>query len=61
MKQVLPRDTAMLFVTKWYCTHNAPGSLNGQSEWLHFVKCLMGLMGYDINKLQLMQPRLQKV
>lgn len=61
MKQVLPRDTAMLYVTKWYCTHNAPGSLNGQSEWIQFAKCLMGLMGYDVNKLQLMQPKIQKV
>ena len=61
VKQVLPRDTAMLFLTKWYCTHNAPGSLNGQSEWFQFAKCLMGLIGYDVTKLQFTQPKRTQV
>ena len=51
IKYVLPRDTALQLVTRWYNTHNAPGGPGSQSEWLVFSKCLLGSMGYNVEKL----------
>ena len=47
LKQILPRDLALQVLTRWYAAQNAPGSLNGQSEWSRFGACLLGMMGYD--------------
>ena len=53
LRQVLPRDVMMYLMTRWYCVRNAPGSLNGQSEWQQFSYCLLQLAGYDISKITL--------
>ncbi len=57
VKQVLPKDMALQVLIRWYSTHNAPGSVNGQSEWLQFIQCLLKLMGYDTENFPLLcQP-----
>ena len=53
IRQILPRDIAILVLTRWYSTHNSPGSANGQSEWIQFARCLLSMMGYDVTKLDL--------
>ncbi|XP_022110916.1 anaphase-promoting complex subunit 1-like isoform X2 [Acanthaster planci] len=57
IKYVLPRDGAMQVVARWYITHNAPGGPSTQSEWLVFAKCLLGMMGYNIEKLAIFQQQ----
>ncbi|XP_038074683.1 anaphase-promoting complex subunit 1-like isoform X2 [Patiria miniata] len=57
LKYVLPRDMAMQLVTRWYNTHNAPGGPGSQSEGLVFAKCLLGMMGYNIEKLAVFQQQ----
>ena len=65
IKQILPRDVAIQILIRWYCTHNAPGSNNGQSEWTQFIRVLLGMMGYDVTKITLTNdvsgPRLNAV
>ena len=51
VQQILPKDTAMQFLVRWYIAHNAPGSVNGQSEWNHFSRCLLTNMGFDVSKI----------
>ena len=51
---MLPKDVAMMVLVRWYCSRNAPGSINGQSEWLQFTCCLLGLVGYDTNNLPIL-------
>lgn len=53
LRQILPKDTVLQVLIRWYDTHNAPGSVNGQSEWIQFARCIMGLMGYDVSRLHL--------
>ena len=53
IRQVLPKNLAMFVLSRWYSTHNAPGSSTGQSEWHMFVKCLLAMIGYDVEKLAL--------
>ncbi|KAI0221452.1 Anaphase-promoting complex subunit 1 [Lamellibrachia satsuma] len=53
LRQILPKDTVLQVLIRWYDTHNAPGSVNGQSEWVQFARCIMGLMGYDVSRLHL--------
>ncbi|KAK2177862.1 hypothetical protein NP493_574g00012, partial [Ridgeia piscesae] len=53
LRQILPKDTVLQVLIHWYSTHNAPGSVNGQSEWIQFARCILGMMGYDMSKLHL--------
>jgi anaphase-promoting complex subunit 1 len=55
VKHILPKDTALQVFIKWYSTQNSPGGITNQSEWNKFVKCLLGMMGYDTEKLAIMQ------
>uniref|UniRef100_A0A1B6C0L0 Uncharacterized protein n=2 Tax=Clastoptera arizonana TaxID=38151 RepID=A0A1B6C0L0_9HEMI len=53
LKIVLPKDMATLLVVKWYAARNAPGSqdISPQLEWELFKSVLLGLLGYDVDKL----------
>ncbi|KAJ8046075.1 Anaphase-promoting complex subunit 1 [Holothuria leucospilota] len=55
LKKSLPREVAMLLMTKWYTTHNAPGNDNGETEWIKFASCLLSLIGYKVNQLTMFQ------
>lgn len=55
---VLPRDKAIQALLKWYCLRNAPGGPGLQSEWHKFMLCLLGMMGYDTEKLPLTGVRI---
>ncbi|KAK6293747.1 hypothetical protein J4Q44_G00360730 [Coregonus suidteri] len=44
---ILPKDTAMKVLVKWYNIYNAPGGPSAQLEWNLFVTCFMTLMGYN--------------
>ena len=57
LRQILPRDTVLQVMIHWYSTHNAPGSVNGQSEWIQFARCILGQMGYDMSR----QPSTRQV
>ncbi|XP_048246060.1 anaphase-promoting complex subunit 1-like [Haliotis rufescens] len=57
LKHLLPRDTALQVLGKWYTSHNTPGSPGNQSEWMLFTKCLLTMMGYDISRLALTSKR----
>lgn len=59
LKQVLPRDVAVQLVVKWYVARNAPGSqdIAPSQEWRLFLGVLLGMLGYDVEKLAVMhQP-----
>jgi len=55
LKNVLPRDTSMQFLTKWYSVRNAPGAdeFTSDTEINLFKSCLLSLIGYDVESLQL--------
>jgi hypothetical protein len=53
MQHILPKDISIQVFIQWYCAYNAPGSSNGQSEWTHFIKVLLGLMGYNMSQIML--------
>ncbi|CAH1791675.1 unnamed protein product [Owenia fusiformis] len=53
IKHILPNYIASQVLIKWYSTHNAPGGMTKQTEWLTFTKCLLGMMGYDLGRLPL--------
>ncbi|XP_063958903.1 anaphase-promoting complex subunit 1-like isoform X2 [Lytechinus pictus] len=53
VKYVLPRDTAIQFQAKWYSTNHAPGEIRDQSELMTFVTCLLNMMGYNTEQLNL--------
>ncbi|KAF2353690.1 hypothetical protein FHG87_015551 [Trinorchestia longiramus] len=57
-KYILPRDTALLFIARWYSTRNSPGSedFSAQGEWSLFSRTLLGMVGYDTDKLQSSWP-----
>uniref|UniRef100_A0A6A7FY93 Anaphase-promoting complex subunit 1-like isoform X1 n=2 Tax=Hirondellea gigas TaxID=1518452 RepID=A0A6A7FY93_9CRUS len=57
-KYILPRDTALHFIAKWYSTRNSPGSGNfaAQGEWFLFSRTLLTMIGYDTDKLQATCP-----
>ncbi|XP_062851927.1 anaphase-promoting complex subunit 1 [Trichomycterus rosablanca] len=48
---ILPKDTAMKVLLKWYNIYNAPGGPSMHLEWNLFVTCLMTLMGYNTERL----------
>ncbi|KAK3923529.1 Anaphase-promoting complex subunit 1 [Frankliniella fusca] len=59
LKQVLPRDVAVQLVVKWYVARNAPGTqdIAPSQEWRLFLGVLLGMLGYDVDKLAVMhQP-----
>lgn len=55
LQYILPRESALLLMNKWYATRNAPGSgdFSPQSEWTLFSMMLLSMMGYDTDKLAL--------
>ncbi|XP_048864523.1 anaphase-promoting complex subunit 1 isoform X2 [Brienomyrus brachyistius] len=48
---ILPKETAMKVLTKWYNIYNAPGGPSSHTEWNLFVTCIMTLMGYNTERL----------
>ncbi|XP_056147337.1 anaphase-promoting complex subunit 1 [Lampris incognitus] len=48
---ILPKDTAMKVLVKWYNIYNAPGGPSSHAEWNLFVTCFMTLMGYNTERL----------
>ncbi|XP_017320052.1 anaphase-promoting complex subunit 1 isoform X1 [Ictalurus punctatus] len=48
---ILPKDTAMKVLVKWYNIYNAPGGPSMHQEWNLLVTCLMTLMGYNTERL----------
>ncbi|XP_059929879.1 anaphase-promoting complex subunit 1 isoform X4 [Gadus macrocephalus] len=48
---ILPKDTAMKVLVKWYNTYNAPGGPSAHAEWNQFVTCLLSLLGYNTEHL----------
>ncbi|XP_036429525.1 anaphase-promoting complex subunit 1 [Colossoma macropomum] len=48
---ILPKDTAMKVLVKWYNIYNAPGGPSMHQEWNLFVTCFMTLMGYNTERL----------
>ncbi|XP_069035969.1 anaphase-promoting complex subunit 1 [Lepisosteus oculatus] len=55
IKFILPKETAVKVLVKWYNIHNAPGGPSSHSEWNLFVTCLMTLMGYNTDRLAWMR------
>ncbi|XP_069677644.1 anaphase-promoting complex subunit 1 isoform X2 [Periplaneta americana] len=57
LKQVLQRDLAMHVLIKWYGVRNAPGTqdISPAQEWQLFIGVLLELMGYDVDKLTVLQ------
>ena len=53
LKYILPRDTALHLITKWYLQRNSPGNsdFSPKGEWHMFSRTLLLLIGYDIDKL----------
>nr|XP_002122497.2 anaphase-promoting complex subunit 1-like [Ciona intestinalis] len=58
---VLPNDTYLSYVTKWYTFRHAPGALNGRHvEWSLFVDCLQEFLGYvGMSRWQMRQSAIQ--
>ncbi|KAL0964539.1 hypothetical protein UPYG_G00325360 [Umbra pygmaea] len=48
---ILPKETAMKVLVKWYNIYNAPGGPSVHLEWNLFVTCFMRLMGYNTERL----------
>ncbi|KAH0560894.1 anaphase-promoting complex subunit 1 [Cotesia glomerata] len=57
LKTVLQRELAMQLLVKWYGARNAPGpqDFTIEEEWQLFIVTLLTLMGYDVDKLQLIR------
>ncbi|XP_043478595.1 anaphase-promoting complex subunit 1 [Leptopilina heterotoma] len=57
LKSVLQRDLAMQLLVKWYGARNAPGPQNfsPKQEWHLFLVILFTLLGYEVDKLPLIQ------
>uniref|UniRef100_A0A8C5UJ26 Anaphase-promoting complex subunit 1 n=1 Tax=Malurus cyaneus samueli TaxID=2593467 RepID=A0A8C5UJ26_9PASS len=51
VKAILPKETAVQTLVKWYNAYNAPGGPSYHSEWNLFVTCLMNMMGYNTERL----------
>uniref|UniRef100_A0A8D2NNA4 Anaphase-promoting complex subunit 1 n=1 Tax=Zosterops lateralis melanops TaxID=1220523 RepID=A0A8D2NNA4_ZOSLA len=51
VKAILPKETAVQMLVKWYNAYNAPGGPSYHSEWNLFVTCLMNMMGYNTERL----------
>ncbi|KAK7469621.1 hypothetical protein BaRGS_00036350 [Batillaria attramentaria] len=57
LKHLLPRETALQLLGRWYTLRNTPGGIGTQAEWHVFQRCLLGLMGYDTSRLALTSKR----
>ncbi|XP_078053194.1 anaphase promoting complex subunit 1 isoform X2 [Augochlora pura] len=57
LRSVLQKDLAMQLLVKWYGARNAPGpqDFSPEQEWYHFLVVLFTLLGYEVEKLQLIQ------
>ncbi|XP_034943915.1 anaphase-promoting complex subunit 1 [Chelonus insularis] len=57
LKSVLQRDLAMQLLVKWYSARNAPGpqDYSSNQEWHLFIVVLFTLLGYDVDRLQLVR------
>ncbi|XP_053998022.1 anaphase-promoting complex subunit 1 [Hylaeus anthracinus] len=57
LKSVLQKDLAMQLLVKWYGARNAPGpqDFSPDKEWYLFLVVLFTLLGYEVEKLQLIQ------
>ncbi|CAL1682145.1 unnamed protein product [Lasius platythorax] len=57
LRSVLQRDLAMQLLVKWYGARNAPGpqDFSPAQEWDLFLVILFTLLGYDVEKLHLIQ------
>ncbi|XP_059480357.1 anaphase-promoting complex subunit 1 isoform X2 [Neocloeon triangulifer] len=57
LRIALKRENAILLLTKWYCARNAPGSqdISADTEWQLFLAALLGLMGYEVEKLKIIK------
>lgn len=55
LKQVLPRDIAVLLVVKWYVARNAPGTqdIAPSQEWRLFLGVLLGLFTFLMHVLDM--------
>ncbi|ELT93542.1 hypothetical protein CAPTEDRAFT_175155 [Capitella teleta] len=53
LHEILPRDVSIQIRIQWFCTYNAPGSSNGQSDWTQFIKMLLSLIGYNVSQISL--------
>nr|XP_034193924.1 anaphase-promoting complex subunit 1 isoform X2 [Osmia lignaria] len=57
LRSVLQKDLAMQLLVKWYGARNAPGpqDFSPEQEWCLFLIVLFTLLGYEVEKLQLIQ------
>ncbi|XP_025163872.1 anaphase-promoting complex subunit 1 isoform X2 [Harpegnathos saltator] len=57
LRSVLQRDLAMELLVKWYGARNAPGpqDFSPVREWDLFLVVLFTLLGYDVEKLHIIQ------
>ncbi|XP_075233032.1 anaphase promoting complex subunit 1 isoform X2 [Lycorma delicatula] len=57
LKNILPREAALQTIVKWCGARNAPGTqdFSPAQEWQLFVSILLGLLGYDVEKLSVLQ------
>ncbi|XP_076758476.1 anaphase promoting complex subunit 1 [Xylocopa sonorina] len=55
LRSVLQKDLAMQLLVKWYGARNAPGpqDFSPEQEWYLFLVVLFTLLGYEVEKLQL--------
>ncbi|XP_071962250.1 anaphase-promoting complex subunit 1-like [Antedon mediterranea] len=54
LKQILPKDISLQALVNWYSTNNAPSSGINISEWKLFMRCLLGMMGYNVAQLTIL-------
>ncbi|XP_012223687.1 anaphase-promoting complex subunit 1 isoform X2 [Linepithema humile] len=57
LRSVLQKDLAMQLLVKWYGARNAPGpqDCSPAQEWDLFLVVLFSLLGYDVEKLHMIQ------
>jgi len=54
VKQLLPKDLAQQLHGQWYTKRHAPGPTPSPAvEWDMFCKCVLGMTGYQIDRLDL--------
>ncbi|XP_075232578.1 anaphase-promoting complex subunit 1-like isoform X1 [Lycorma delicatula] len=56
LKNILPREAALQTIGKWCGARNAPGTqdFSPAQKWQLFVSILLGLLGYDVEKLSVL-------
>uniref|UniRef100_A0A023F131 Putative anaphase-promoting complex apc subunit 1 meiotic check point regulator/tsg24 n=2 Tax=Triatoma infestans TaxID=30076 RepID=A0A023F131_TRIIF len=57
LKSVLQKDIALLTMAKWYTIRNAPGTqdISPKQEWQLFISAILGLIGYQLDTLPLVE------